>query len=63
MTLGVRSGGGVLLGAKVQLQYYSPMEEVAQLLKEAADPVEFMLQVRRPDLLRPDLPRPGDSPP
>ncbi|XP_048826157.1 B-cell scaffold protein with ankyrin repeats-like isoform X2 [Brienomyrus brachyistius] len=43
VTLGVRSGG-VLLGAKVQLQYYSPMEEVAQLLKKAADPVEFMFQ-------------------
>nr|XP_023676658.1 B-cell scaffold protein with ankyrin repeats isoform X1 [Paramormyrops kingsleyae] len=43
VTLGVCSGG-VLLGAKVQLQYYSPMDEVAQLLKKAADPVEFMFQ-------------------
>lgn len=32
--------------SKAQLQYYSNMEEVARLLGKAADPLEFMCQVK-----------------
>ncbi|KAL4641581.1 B-cell scaffold protein with ankyrin repeats [Arapaima gigas] len=36
--------GGVTVGAKAELQYYSTMDEVAVLLRKAADPMEFMVQ-------------------
>lgn len=37
---------GVPLG-KAQLQYYSNMEEISSLLQRAADPVDFMCQVKQ----------------
>lgn len=38
--------------SKAQLQYYSNMEEITSLLEGAADPLDFMCQVKQLHFLK-----------